>query len=73
MKFPTKCVDQLKAMNIKIESTRKEDSYFNNNIRFSILIKRLEDLVFPTVGNRTYAYRLERSYGIAIRVFNKKK
>ena len=72
MKFPTKCIDQLKAMNIKIKSTRKEDSYFNNNIRFSILIKRLEDLVFPTVGNITYAYRLERSYSIVIRVFNKK-
>ena len=72
MKFPTKCVDQLEAMNIKIESIRKEDSYFNNNIRFSILIKRLEDLVFPTVGSITYAYRLERSCSIVIRVFNKK-
>ena len=72
MKFPTKCVDQLRAMNIKIESVRKEDSYFNNNIRFSILIKRLEDLVFPAVGNITYAYRLERSYSVVVRVFNKK-
>ena len=71
MKFPTKCIDQLKAMNIKIEPIRKEDSYFNN-IRFSILIKRLEDLVFPTVGNITYAYRLERSYSVVVRVFNKK-
>ena len=72
MNFPSKSVDQLKAMNIKIESIRKEDSYFNNNIRFSILIKRLEDLVFSTVGNLTYAYRLERSYSVVIRVLNKK-